>query len=178
MFGPQYCRGISKSRKQCRYYISDPFNILDLLSIGIAIMAWSLRLAAYVNPEEQRVMTAARYLLCLNFMLYMYRFQEFFYQNKLLGPMLVVIKDMSILYPEKKITRTIAYTVFRRGFWAMMGEYSLEEVEHYSDDACIDNHQVNSTCPTADGRYTIPILLAGYVLFVQILMINLLVALF
>ncbi|KAI8782306.1 transient receptor potential cation channel subfamily M member 2, partial [Biomphalaria glabrata] len=195
------CQGISKSAKECWYYISDPFNILDLLSIGIAIMAWSLRFAAYANPEEQRVMTAARYLLCLNFMLYMYRFLEFFYQNKLLGPMLVVIKDMvntyihfllilaiffvsycvvseSILYPEKPITKTIVYNVFRRGFWAMMGEYFLEEVEHYSDNACIDNHQANSTCPTADGRYTIPILLAGYVLFVQILMFNLLVALF
>ncbi|XP_055882157.1 transient receptor potential cation channel subfamily M member 2-like [Biomphalaria glabrata] len=193
-----------KSLKQCKAYIYDPFNILDQLSIAMAFIAWSLRWAAYVIPEEERLMIAARYLLCLNFMLYMFRFLEFFYQNKLLGPMLVVIRNMvetyinfllilmifwvaysvvseSILFPEKEIKKDILYYVFRRGFWAMMGEYFLDEVEHFSDNACISPNSANSStksCATADGRYTIPILLAAYVLFVQILMFNLLVALF
>uniref|UniRef100_A0A2C9LTI8 Ion transport domain-containing protein n=1 Tax=Biomphalaria glabrata TaxID=6526 RepID=A0A2C9LTI8_BIOGL len=62
----------------------------------------------------------------------------------------------------------------------MMGEYFLDEIEH-SEYTCINLKAANSSiksCPTADGTYSIPILLAAYVLFVQILMFNLLVALF
>ncbi|KAK6995440.1 transient receptor potential cation channel subfamily M member 2, partial [Biomphalaria glabrata] len=144
-----------KNLKRSWRYIYDPFNILDMLSITIAILAWSLRWAAYTKPEEERLMIAARYLLCLNFMLYMFRFLEFFYQNKFLGPILVLIINMvktyiyfllilaifwvtysvvseSILFPEKELEADIVYSVFRRGFWAMMGEYFLDEIEHYS----------------------------------------------
>uniref|UniRef100_A0A2C9KU08 Ion transport domain-containing protein n=1 Tax=Biomphalaria glabrata TaxID=6526 RepID=A0A2C9KU08_BIOGL len=37
---------------------------------------------------------------------------------------------------------------------------------------------MNKNCPTEYGRYFIPVLLGAYVLFVQILMFNLLIALF
>ncbi|KAI8782288.1 transient receptor potential cation channel subfamily M member 5, partial [Biomphalaria glabrata] len=83
-----------KSWKTFRHYICDPFNILDHLSILISIMAWSLRWVAFVNPEEEKLMVAARYLLCLVFMLYMVRFLEFFYQDEFFGPILVVIRNM------------------------------------------------------------------------------------
>uniref|UniRef100_A0A2C9LGI0 Uncharacterized protein n=1 Tax=Biomphalaria glabrata TaxID=6526 RepID=A0A2C9LGI0_BIOGL len=195
---------ICESLKQCGYNIRDPFNILDLLSITIGFVGWAFRWAAYIIPEEDRFMIAARYLLCFDFMLYMFRFLEFFYQNKVLGPILVVIRNMvrtyihflliltifwvaysivseSILYPEKQLKADILYSVFRRGFWAMMGEYFLDEIEHFSVGSCSNLNSENSSnksCPTVDGEYSIPILLAAYVLFVQILMFNLLVALF
>ncbi|XP_055882160.1 transient receptor potential cation channel subfamily M member 2-like isoform X2 [Biomphalaria glabrata] len=200
----QCCNKICKSLKQCGYNIRDPFNILDLLSITIGFVGWAFRWAAYIIPEEDRFMIAARYLLCFDFMLYMFRFLEFFYQNKVLGPILVVIRNMvrtyihflliltifwvaysivseSILYPEKELKADILYSVFRRGFWAMMGEYFLDEIEHFSVGSCSNLKSENSSnmsCPTVDGEYSIPILLAAYVLFVQILMFNLLVALF
>ncbi|XP_055881477.1 transient receptor potential cation channel subfamily M member-like 2 isoform X2 [Biomphalaria glabrata] len=194
-----------KSWKTFRHYICDPFNILDHLSILISIMAWSLRWVAFVNPEEERLMVAARYLLCLVFMLYMVRFLEFFYQDEFFGPILVVIRNMvktyiyfllilanivvtysvvseSILFPEKELKADILYSVFRRGFWAMLGEYFLDEIELFSDDTSNNSDTANSsmrgTRPTEDGKYSIPILLAVYVLFVQILMFNLLIALF
>uniref|UniRef100_A0A2C9LAM2 Ion transport domain-containing protein n=1 Tax=Biomphalaria glabrata TaxID=6526 RepID=A0A2C9LAM2_BIOGL len=148
----QCCSKICKGFHQCWYYITDPFNILDLLSIVIAIIAWTLRWMAYVVPEEEKLMTAARYLLCLDFMLYMFRFLEFFYQNQFLGPILVVIRRMvntyihfllilaiflvaysivseSLLYPEQELKADIFYKVFHKGFWAMMGEYFLDEIE-------------------------------------------------
>ncbi|KAK0041662.1 transient receptor potential cation channel subfamily M member 2, partial [Biomphalaria pfeifferi] len=202
----QCCRQICKSLKQCWYYIIDPFNILDQLSINVAIIAWSLRWLAYIFPGEDRFMIAARYLLCFDFMLYMFRFLEFFYQNKVLGPILVVIRYMvktyinflliltiflvaysivseSILYPGQELTPNIFHTVFRRGFWATMGDYSLNDLEDSSDGNCTNQYPKNSTsfqksCPTQDGRYSIPILLGAYVVFVQILMFNLLIALF
>ncbi|KAK6995422.1 transient receptor potential cation channel subfamily M member 2, partial [Biomphalaria glabrata] len=88
----------------------------------------------------------------------------------------------SILFPEKELKADILYSVFRRGFWAMLGEYFLDEIELFSDDTSNNSDTANSSMrgvrPTEDGKYSIPILLAVYVLFVQILMFNLLIALF
>ncbi|KAI8782287.1 transient receptor potential cation channel subfamily M member 2, partial [Biomphalaria glabrata] len=38
----------------------------------------------------------------------------------------------SILFPEKELKADILYSVFRRGFWAMLGEYFLDEIELFS----------------------------------------------
>uniref|UniRef100_A0A2C9KZ57 Ion transport domain-containing protein n=1 Tax=Biomphalaria glabrata TaxID=6526 RepID=A0A2C9KZ57_BIOGL len=93
------------------------------------------------------------------------------------------IVSESILYPGQELTPNIFHTVFRRGFWATMGDYSLNDLEDPSDGNCTNQYSKNSTsiqksCPTQDGRYAIPILLGAYVVFVQILMFNLLIALF
>ncbi|KAH9512538.1 hypothetical protein Btru_038738 [Bulinus truncatus] len=199
----QCCSKMCRNSKLCREYIMDPFNIIDLVTIVISFAAWELRWAAFHLHDEQEWMKSARYLLSLNFMLYMFRFLEFFYLSKFLGPILVFIRHMvktflhfllilmiflvayavaseSILYPETELTPDNVYNIFRKAFWAMMGEYWLDEI---SGDDCASNSTVynnltNQRCPTADGRFTVPVLLGIYVVFVQILMFNLLIALF
>ncbi|KAK0041663.1 transient receptor potential cation channel subfamily M member 2, partial [Biomphalaria pfeifferi] len=222
----QCCGKICQGPRQCRYYITDPFNILDLLSIFIAVASWALRWLAYAVPREEWFVILTRYLLCLNYMLYMFRFLEFFYQNKFLGPMLVVIRNMvktyinfllilliflttycvvseSLLHPEQELTTNIFYKVFHKGFWAMMGEYYLDDINTPSPERCklqirnktecpdgLTNTSCDSLyssnytlvnrkgCPTKHGRYMVPFLLGVYVLFIQLLMFNLVIALF
>ncbi|KAH9512542.1 hypothetical protein Btru_038746 [Bulinus truncatus] len=193
-----------RNSKQCWEYIMDPFNIIDQVTMVTSFAAWMLRWAALLQPDEQKWMTSARYLFSFDFMLYMFRFLEFFYLSKFLGPILVFIRHMvktflhfllilmifmiayaiaseSILYPETELTPVNVYNIFRKGIWAMMGEYWLDEI---SGDDCGGNSNVylnnltNQRCPTTDGRFTVPVLLALYAVFVQILMFNLLIALF
>ncbi|KAI8782310.1 transient receptor potential cation channel subfamily M member 5, partial [Biomphalaria glabrata] len=196
------CQELCTSPKQCLTYFFDPFNILDNLSLTIAFTAWALRWMAFVFPEEDRLMIAARYFMGLDFMLYMFRFLEFFYQNKFLGPILVVIRNMvntyinflliltiflvtysivseSILYPEQELNVDIFHKVFHIGFWAMMGDYSLDKLESSKEDCQMpQKNESKEACPTTHGKYSISIFLGAYVLFIQILMFNLLIALF
>ncbi|KAH9512539.1 hypothetical protein Btru_038739 [Bulinus truncatus] len=197
-----------RNSKQCWEYIMDPFNIIDQVTMVTSFAAWMLRWAALLQPDEQKWMISARYLLSFDFMLYMFRFLEFFYLSKFLGPILVFIRHMvktflhfllilmifmiayaiaseSILYPETELTPVNVYNIFRKGIWAMMGEYWLDEISaNFAGDDCGANSNVylnnltNQRCPTTDGRFTVPVLLALYAVFVQILMFNLLIALF
>ncbi|KAH9512543.1 hypothetical protein Btru_038748 [Bulinus truncatus] len=192
-----------RNSKLCWEYMKDPFNIIDQVTITISFAAWGLRWAAFLLPDERRWMISARYLLSFDFMLYMFRFLEFFYQNKFLGPILVFFRHMvktflhfllilmiflvayaiaseSILYPETELTPINVYNIFRKGFWAMIGEYWLDEIsgDDCANDSNVHNNLTNQRCPTADGRFTVPVLLGLYAVFVQILMFNLLIALF
>ncbi|KAH9509878.1 hypothetical protein Btru_045503 [Bulinus truncatus] len=133
-------------------YKFDPFNILDHIAIAGAIIAWILRWIAFSNPENPRWMDTSRYFFSFDFILYAFRFMEFFYGTKFLGPIVVMIRHMvktyirillilmiflvaysvaseSLLYPESQLNSETLYYVFRKGFWAMIGEYSLDELE-------------------------------------------------
>ncbi|KAH9505643.1 hypothetical protein Btru_056150 [Bulinus truncatus] len=91
------------------------------------------------------------------------------------------VASESILYPETDLNAVNVYNIFRKGFWAMIGEYSLDEIlgeDHCTEDPERYNNFTTKKCPTNDGKYVIPALLYVYALFVQILMFNLLIALF
>ncbi|XP_055859795.1 transient receptor potential cation channel subfamily M member 2-like isoform X2 [Biomphalaria glabrata] len=186
-------------------YQLEIYNIFDLLSITLAVIAWTLRWVAYHYTDYPQIMDAARYVFSCDFIVYALRFTEYFYENKMLGPILVKIRKMvkiyipflfilfiflvsyavaseSILYPETELNRYILYYIFRKGFWAMIGDYRLDEVEVSGDGCTRDpnlyrNHSV-LRCPSISGRFAMPVFLGAYALFVQILMFSLIIALF
>ncbi|CAL1542669.1 unnamed protein product [Lymnaea stagnalis] len=130
---------------------------------------------------------------------------ENFYAFKKLGPVWIMITKMmevtmpflmillvffiayaisseSLLYPETQISGPFFFNLFRKGFWAMFGEFLLEELEVKGSD-CTKNYSSYTDfetlrCPTEYGRYVVPILLGIYIIFVQILLFNLLISLF
>ncbi|KAH9503010.1 hypothetical protein Btru_072606 [Bulinus truncatus] len=199
----QCCSSLRKKFQFTWQYFADPFNIIDLISIAFSVIGWTLRWTAYILPDGESWMTASRYILSFDFMLYMFRFLEFFYQNKFLGPILIVIRHMvktflyfflilliflvaysvasqSVMYPETQLNPSAVYTIFHHGFWAMVGDYGMDDFTEHdcTSDPLLYNNNTMRRCPSKSGEYFVPALLCVYAIFVQILMFNLLIALF
>ncbi|KAH9509885.1 hypothetical protein Btru_045524, partial [Bulinus truncatus] len=204
-----FIKEIDQVYQQRREYKLETYNILDLISILAAAVAWVFRWIAYhsaLNSSQQNsFMAGSRFVFCIDFILYTVRLTEYFYENRLLGPILVKLGKMmkiyipfllilfiflvaysvaseSLLYPETPLNAYILYYIFRKGFWAMIGDYRLDELEVEEKDCTHDialysNHSM-LRCPSVEGRYAIPVLLGAYSLFVQILMFSLIIALF
>ncbi|XP_078332506.1 transient receptor potential cation channel subfamily M member-like 2 isoform X3 [Crassostrea virginica] len=181
-------------------YITDPWNIVDVATIVIFVVGIMLRFLPYEETLE-----AARCVMALNLVIFFFRILHIFSVHKQLGPKLVMIgrmlKDLlyfiiilmvfvvsysiaaySIMFPKSELSFVLIYNVMRLGYWNLYGELFLEEIE-MEEPSCTGDPLLygNSTlprCPTAVSRYVVPILMGFYVLFCNILLLNLLIAMF
>ncbi|XP_013398789.1 transient receptor potential cation channel subfamily M member 2 [Lingula anatina] len=179
-------------------YIYDAWNVVDVVTLLFFLTGTVLRLI----PGCEGCFEAARIVLALNLMTFWFRILHIFSVQKTLGPMLVMIGRMvidllgffvilmvfvlayglasqAILYPNVDLTPVIIVDVLRKAYWQMYGELFLEDIEGITD--CTTDLAGNSTlprCPSEAGTWVTPILLGLYILFTNILMFNLLIAMF
>lgn len=171
-------------------YFSDTWNLVDAFSLLAFVVAAILRF--FDSTYE-----AARIILSLNIIVFIVRSLQIFSVNRQLGPKLVMIRKM--LEDLKQfviilLVFVIAYGIalqavsfpgpgkFAKSFgevlrgivdlpyWQMYGELFLEEISGQKPDEYGEVH------PTA--RWLSQALLAGYMLFTNILLLNLLIAIF
>ncbi|XP_063423231.1 transient receptor potential cation channel subfamily M member-like 2 isoform X2 [Mytilus trossulus] len=181
-------------------YLSDSWNLVDVLTITLFLLALLLRFLPYDNTFE-----AARVVYAINFVIFFFRILHIFSVHRELGPKLVMIGNMvkdlsyfmvilmvfvtsyavasySILYPNISWSWDIVLKVLRMSYWNMYGELFIEDIEleepNCSFDPAIFNAGTLPRCPTEVGRYATPILMGIYVLFVNVLLLNLLIAMF
>ncbi|XP_074655760.1 transient receptor potential cation channel subfamily M member 8-like, partial [Tubulanus polymorphus] len=182
-----------------RSYVKNGWNILDMLGIGLFVATVALR---YVENTE--TFTAARIILSFDLMMYFFRVLHIFYARKSLGPKLVMIGKMTIdltyfvvilmvfvlayglasqaiLYPNAPLNAEIVISVLRKSYFQMYGELFLEEIE--GQDVCTSNRTLWMNgplprCPEYISTIIVPILLGMYILFTNVLMFNLLIAIF
>jgi len=76
------------------------------------------------------------------------------------------------------ITEIIFYNTWLIFVNVMMISYSTEKTPDCSFDAVIYNNGTLPRCPTVVGTYVVPMLMGLYVLFSNILLLNLLIAMF
>ncbi|XP_011433265.3 transient receptor potential cation channel subfamily M member-like 2 isoform X3 [Magallana gigas] len=181
-------------------YITDPWNIVDVATIFIFVMGIVLRFLPFDSTLE-----AARCVMALNLVIFFFRILHIFSVHKQLGPKLVMIgrmlKDLlyfiiilmvfvvsysiaaySVMYPNSELSIVLVYNVMRLGYWNLYGELFLEDIEREEPDCSFDDSVYSNgslpRCPSAVSRYAVPILMGFYVLFCNILLLNLLIAMF
>ncbi|XP_052762177.1 transient receptor potential cation channel subfamily M member 5-like [Mya arenaria] len=145
---------------------------------------------------------SGRILLAISFIGFCIRLLQVFASFSQIGPLLIMIARMlidtfyflgvlivvvisyavssrAILYPNTEFTWPSLYTTFRKPYWHIFGELFLDELEGDAKCGAV-GILANSTalCPSAMARYVIPVMLGVYMIIVQLLLINLLIAKF
>ncbi|XP_064594682.1 transient receptor potential cation channel subfamily M member-like 2 isoform X2 [Liolophura sinensis] len=180
-------------------YLRDMWNLVDVLTILLFIIGMVLRSIPHSDTFE-----AARVILALNLITFFARLLHIFSVHKQLGPKLVMIGRMvvdlmyfvvillviivgygvasqAILYPNTELEPAIIINVLRKAYWQMFGELFLEDIE--GQDQCTFDYALYSNntlprCPTVVATYVVPILLGFYMLLTNVLLLNLLIAMF
>ncbi|KAH9509876.1 Transient receptor putative cation channel sub M member 3 [Bulinus truncatus] len=91
------------------------------------------------------------------------------------------VASQAVLYPNSKMNPLLAFHILKRPFWSVFGEFSLDDFD--SPTECTGNPLEYNTyaklrCPSESGIYYVPVLMGIYVIIVNILLFNLLIALF
>ncbi|XP_052253945.1 transient receptor potential cation channel subfamily M member-like 2 isoform X3 [Dreissena polymorpha] len=180
-------------------YITDTWNIVDIITIGLFIIGIILRFLPYKNTFE-----AARVFLALNFISFFLRLLHIFSVHKRLGPKLVMIGKMvqdlmyflvilmvfvvsyaiashSILYPNSPLSWSTVSQVIRKSYWNIYGELFLDEIEgdqNCTFDEMLWSNGTSPRCPSDVGKVVVPILMGVYMMFANVLLLNLLIAMF
>ncbi|XP_052248910.1 uncharacterized protein LOC127856631 [Dreissena polymorpha] len=181
-----------------KQYFSDPWTLMNSVATILFVCGTCIR--ATCCEDEGRIM------LSISFMMFSLRLLHMLSPLYEIGPLLVMIGRMfadlakfliilAIVYFSFAITiQSILYTsspfdwntfssVAKRHYWNMFGEFSTTLDELGGEIECIPDDGVRSNitlprCPTLIRTYIAPVLLALFMLIVQILLLNLLIAMF
>ncbi|KAK6180329.1 hypothetical protein SNE40_012504 [Patella caerulea] len=180
-------------------YFTDSWNILDLVTVFLFALGIILRFIPNDITFE-----FARVTLCLNLVSFYFRILHIFSVNKQLGPKLVMIRRMvqdlmsfvvilavfimayavateAILYPNTELSWKMIYHVPRKAYWQIYGELFLEDIEGEnpcSSDPAVYGDYETLRCPSEVGKYLAPVFMGIYVLMTNVLLLNLLIAMF
>ncbi|VDI11958.1 Hypothetical predicted protein [Mytilus galloprovincialis] len=179
--------------------IRDWFGLLKFLDIGNCILA----IVAFIMHAEGSKAMEAKSIFCINAVVFYIRVLEIYTVNSRLGPKMVMIKKMMLELGMFILVLTIflvAYGVASQGlmhlqrhsnwnilkdvvyfpYWQLYGELSLDEIK--DDDTCIYNatDMANKTDDSYCRKFhgLVPVLLAAYLMIGNILLLNLLIAIF
>ncbi|KAL5010117.1 hypothetical protein ScPMuIL_012422 [Solemya velum] len=180
-------------------YLTDTWNVVDVVTIVLFSLGMILRALPYTDTME-----AARVILGLNLVSFFFRILHIFSVHKELGPKLVMIGRMvrdltffviilmvfivsyaiaayAILFPNSKLEWALIKNILRRPYWNLYGELSLNEIEDAVDctyNETLYNAGTMDRCPSAVGMVVVPIMMGVYMLMCNILLLNLLIAMF
>ncbi|XP_059161260.1 transient receptor potential cation channel subfamily M member-like 2 isoform X2 [Physella acuta] len=183
-------------------YIKNGWNKMDLFALFLFIVGLVLRI---VGRNHGDVMAAARIVLSLDLILYFFGVLHMYTVLERVGPKIVMIKKMvvqdlllfiailavfvvsyaiaseAILYPNTELTWRLLFQLPRRAYWNIYGELFLDDIEGQKD--CTNNASSykdynNLRCPSESGRYVVPILMGFYMILTNVLLLNLLIAMF
>ncbi|XP_048780497.1 transient receptor potential cation channel subfamily M member 2-like isoform X2 [Ostrea edulis] len=184
-----------KFLKKKKEYWSDSWNKVDVLTIGLFILAAVLRFFPATITEARIV-----YSFCL--MSFFFRILHIFTVHKELGPKIIMIRRMmidlvffliilmvfvvsysiatyAIMFPNSVLSYALVKQILRKGYWTLYGELFLEEYEGGTE--CTNNITIymdspDRRCP--EGTMVATLLMAIYVLFANVLLLNILIAMF
>lgn len=182
-------------RLKLAFYFKDWWNILDATTLVLFYVGFCLKWLK--SSLCQSCFEASHVVLSVNLTLFYFRILHIFSIHKNLGPKLVMIGKMmmdlfsfliilvvfilaygsathAILYPNSEPDWTLVKNIFKKAYFQIYGELFLEEIE--GENSC--KGTPDDRCPTNIGKWFVPILLAIYILFTNVLMLNLLIAIF
>ncbi|KAH3749032.1 hypothetical protein DPMN_183522, partial [Dreissena polymorpha] len=188
--------GVQLRRKLKNYWL-DRWNWIDIFTIVMFSLGFGLRFKKIPDKIDY-----PRLVYAFGFAAFCIRLIDLFSVHKAVGPKLVIFKKMvrdlwhffvimavfvlayaitshSILYPGAPITWDNAKQIIRRPYWLLYGQLLLDETEVFKDCTNDDSLWRNGTrllCPTETGKMFGPIMMGIYLLFSNILLLNLLIA--
>uniref|UniRef100_A0A7N8XL00 Ion transport domain-containing protein n=1 Tax=Mastacembelus armatus TaxID=205130 RepID=A0A7N8XL00_9TELE len=182
-------------------WLEEYWNITDLVAISTFLLGLMLRL----QPEPY--MGYGRVIYCIDIIFWYIRVLDIFGVNKYLGPYVMMIGKMmidmmyfvvimlvvlmsfgvarqAILHPDEEPTWRLARNIFYMPYWMIYGEVFADSIdpetvfftapcgEHLYDE---DGKKLPPCIP---GAWLTPAIMACYLLVANILLVNLLIAVF
>ncbi|XP_064619053.1 transient receptor potential cation channel subfamily M member 3-like isoform X3 [Lineus longissimus] len=176
----------TKPAQKLHVYFEDIWNILDT----IAIIAFGIGVGVRLNPDT---MIHGRVIYCVDIIFWYIRILDIFSVNKYLGPYVMMVGKMivdmvtfiiillvvlmsfgvarqALLNPFEEPSWMLVRDIFLMPYFMLYGEVYAPEI----DPPCGGLNEV----PCHPGRWITPAIMAIYLLVANILLINLLIAVF
>ncbi|XP_047451936.1 transient receptor potential cation channel subfamily M member 1-like isoform X2 [Mugil cephalus] len=190
-----------KLKQKISVWMEEYWNITDLAAIITFLLGLMLRL------QHEPYMGYGRVIYCIDIIFWYIRVLDIFGVNKYLGPYVMMIGKMmidmmyfvvimlvvlmsfgvarqAILHPDEEPTWRLARNIFYMPYWMIYGEVFADSIDLYA-------MEINPPCgehlydedgkklpPCIPGAWLTPAIMACYLLVANILLVNLLIAVF
>ncbi|CAL1604658.1 unnamed protein product [Knipowitschia caucasica] len=190
-----------KLKQKINVWLEDYWNITDLAAISTFLFGLLLRLQA------EPYLGYGRVIYCVDIIFWYIRVLDIFGVNKYLGPYVMMIGKMmidmlyfvvimlvvlmsfgvarqAILHPDEEPTWRLARNIFYMPYWMIYGEVFADSIDLYAmeiNPPCGDNmydEDGKKLPPCIPGAWLTPAIMACYLLVANILLVNLLIAVF
>ncbi|XP_029909818.1 transient receptor potential cation channel subfamily M member 1b isoform X2 [Myripristis murdjan] len=190
-----------KLKQKINVWLEEYWNITDLVAIATFLLGLMLRL------QNEPYLGYGRVIYCIDIIFWYIRVLDIFGVNKYLGPYVMMIGKMmidmmyfvvimlvvlmsfgvarqAILHPDEEPTWRLARNIFYMPYWMIYGEVFADSIDLYA-------MEINPPCgehlydedgkklpPCIPGAWLTPAIMACYLLVANILLVNLLIAVF
>ncbi|KAJ8340499.1 hypothetical protein SKAU_G00351320 [Synaphobranchus kaupii] len=190
-----------KLKQKINVWLEEYWNITDLVAISTFLLGLLLRL------QNEPYMGYGRVIYCVDIIFWYIRVLDIFGVNKYLGPYVMMIGKMmidmlyfvvimlvvlmsfgvarqAILHPDEEPTWRLARNIFYMPYWMIYGEVFADSIDLYAmeiNPPCGDNmydEDGKKLPPCIPGAWLTPAIMACYLLVANILLVNLLIAVF
>ncbi|XP_033022775.1 transient receptor potential cation channel subfamily M member 1 isoform X2 [Lacerta agilis] len=183
-----------KLSQKIKVWLQEYWNITDLVAISVFLVGAILRL------QNQPYMSYGRVIYCVDIIFWYIRVLDIFGVNKYLGPYVMMIGKMmidmlyfvvimlvvlmsfgvarqAILHPDEQPSWRLVRNIFYMPYWMIYGEVFADQI----DPPCGENlyDEDGKRFPQCiPGAWLTPAIMACYLLVANILLVNLLIAVF
>lgn len=185
-----------KLLQKVKVWLQEYWNVTDLIAILLFSVGMILRL------QDQPFRSDGRVIYCVNIIYWYIRLLDIFGVNKYLGPYVMMIGKMmidmmyfviimlvvlmsfgvarqAILFPNEEPSWKLAKNIFYMPYWMIYGEVFADQI----DPPCGQNEtredgKTIQLPPCKTGAWIVPAIMACYLLVANILLVNLLIAVF
>ncbi|KAL1007745.1 hypothetical protein UPYG_G00091080 [Umbra pygmaea] len=190
-----------KLKQKINVWAEEYWNITDAAAIFTFLLGLMLRL------QNEPLMGIGRVIYCVDIIFWYIRVLDIFGVNKYLGPYVMMIGKMmidmlyfvvimlvvlmsfgvarqAILHPDEIPTWRLARNIFYMPYWMIYGEVFADSIDLYAmeiNPPCGDNlydEDGKKLPPCIPGAWLTPAIMACYLLVANILLVNLLIAVF
>uniref|UniRef100_A0A8C1MRJ1 Transient receptor potential cation channel, subfamily M, member 1b n=1 Tax=Cyprinus carpio TaxID=7962 RepID=A0A8C1MRJ1_CYPCA len=190
-----------KLKQKINVWLEEYWNITDLVAISTFLLGLLLRL------QSEPYMGYGRVIYCVDIIFWYIRVLDIFGVNKYLGPYVMMIGKMmidmlyfvvimlvvlmsfgvarqAILHPDEEPTWRLARNIFYMPYWMIYGEVFADSIDLYAmeiNPPCGENlydEDGKKLPPCIPGAWLTPAIMACYLLVANILLVNLLIAVF
>uniref|UniRef100_A0A3Q3MQ88 Transient receptor potential cation channel, subfamily M, member 1b n=1 Tax=Labrus bergylta TaxID=56723 RepID=A0A3Q3MQ88_9LABR len=190
-----------KLKQKISVWLEEYWNITDMVAIITFLLGMMLRL------QHEPYLGYGRVIYCIDIIFWYIRVLDIFGVNKYLGPYVMMIGKMmidmmyfvvimlvvlmsfgvarqAILHPDEEPTWRLARNIFYMPYWMIYGEVFADSIDLYA-------MEINPPCgehlydedgkklpPCIPGAWLTPAIMACYLLVANILLVNLLIAVF
>uniref|UniRef100_A0A8C1VD94 Transient receptor potential cation channel, subfamily M, member 3 n=1 Tax=Cyprinus carpio TaxID=7962 RepID=A0A8C1VD94_CYPCA len=182
-----------KLLQKVKVWLQEYWNITDLMAILIFSIGMVLRL------QDPPLMSYGRVIYCVNIIYWYIRLLDIFGVNKYLGPYVMMIGKMmidmmyfviimlvvlmsfgvarqAILNPNEDPSWMLARNIFFMPYWMIYGEVFADQIDR--KNITTEEGVIVSLPPCKTGAWIVPAIMACYLLVANILLVNLLIAVF
>ncbi|XP_051981748.1 transient receptor potential cation channel subfamily M member 3-like isoform X8 [Xyrauchen texanus] len=185
-----------KLLQKVKVWLQEYWNVTDLMAILIFSIGMVLRL------QDPPLMSYGRVIYCVNIIYWYIRLLDIFGVNKYLGPYVMMIGKMmidmmyfviimlvvlmsfgvarqAILNPNEDPSWMLARNIFFMPYWMIYGEVFADQIDPpCGQNITTEDGVIITLPPCKTGAWIVPAIMACYLLVANILLVNLLIAVF